>query len=206
MCTCIVNSDCVTISQIVSQAKADMDGVDGESSVEIVNSTILPLSLMFSVTDVSPFTDYSVRAVATYTETNCSSNSIPGEPLTVKTSGRPHSLELLIMTLLYTLADGVPVAPLVTIDSDGIATWHAVKSRSDGSVTSYRLEALQDGEEVDSETIPDPGNGVISYNLLESALNLQVDQSYNICVTARNMIGFSLPGCDLYSHMPPDGT
>ena len=40
-----------------------------------------------------------------------------------------------------------------------------------------------------------------------SDLSLQVDQRYNICVTAKNIIGHSSPGCNgSYIHMETEGT
>ena len=40
-----------------------------------------------------------------------------------------------------------------------------------------------------------------------SDLGLQVDQRYNICVTAKNIIGHSSPGCNgSYIHMETEGT
>ena len=48
-------------------------------------------------------------------------------------------------------------------------------------------------------------NGNITQPL--SDLGLQVDQRYNICVTAKNIIGHSSPGCNgSYIHMETEGT
>lgn len=108
------------------------------------------------------------------------------------------------------LAAGVPDTPTLFITSDGIATWREVNSRSERSVDFYLIEAIDDGLEVGKITV-DPNmftstNGNITQNLSDNDLNLQVGQRYNICVTAKNNIGQSTPGCDgSYIHMEADG-
>ena len=72
-------------------------------------------------------------------------------------------------------------------------------SRSDGPVTSYFLEAIQI-EVVAGITIPGT-RSEFAYDLSENELNLQIDQTYNICVTAMNKIGNSSSGCEVYTHV-----
>lgn len=58
--------------------------------------------------------------------------------------------------------------------------------------------------EVERNVNPIPRDGNISQRL--SDLDLQVDQTYNICVTAKNFIGHSAPGCHgSYIHMETEG-
>ena len=103
---------------------------------------------------------------------------------------------------------GVPDTPVPSIENSEVS-WLAVDSRSDGPVTSYFLEAIQI-EVVGGITImPSGTRSEFTYNLLEieNELNLQIDQTYNICVTAMNKIGNSSSGCGVYTHegMSVDG-
>lgn len=103
----------------------------------------------------------------------------------------------------------MPDAPKVFIGNDAMITWSVdlVNSRSPYPIDSYLLEAREDGIEVGKIDIRDiPSFGNITQDLSDGALNLVVDRRYNICVTARNMIGFGMPGCDgSYVHMERDG-
>ena len=101
------------------------------------------------------------------------------------------------------LAAGVPDTPEIFINNDGIATWREVNSRSGESIDFYRVTATVDGMEVGGINVPPVSrDGNITQPL--SDLGLQVDQRYNICVTAKNIIGHSSPGCNGF--METEGT
>ena len=94
---------------------------------------------------------------------------------------------------------GVPDIPKLYIRSDGVATWSPVNPRSSSDLT-YLLTAETDGLLVGNRTITPSSSGNVTQDLFDEALRLQDGQSYNICVTARNEIGYSMPGCDKYTH------
>ena len=100
------------------------------------------------------------------------------------------------------LPAGVPDTPELFIN-DGIATWSPVNSRSPMSdPVSYILTAATDGVEVGR--INQTGtsfNNNITQDLSEESLNLQDGETYMICVTVKNMIGYSMPDCvESYTH------
>ena len=67
---------------LLSQAMALDDGANQNSSQ--MNVTI-PGSLNFTLYGLSSFTEYSVYAVATYIESNCSKSSYDGEAIKIRT-------------------------------------------------------------------------------------------------------------------------
>lgn len=83
-----------------------------------------------------------------------------------------------------------------------------MNSRSSDPVTTYFIEAIQNEEVVvgaDTIMLTSMGNE-ITYDL--SVLNLNMEQSYNVCVKANNIIGNSSAGCDVFVYMdtPTEGT
>ena len=70
----------------------------------------------------------------------------------------------------------------------------------------YRVTATVDGMEVGEINVsPTSRDGNITQPL--SDLGLHVNQRYNICVTAKNFIGHSSPGCNgSYIYMETEGT
>ena len=109
---------------------------------------------------------------------------------------------------MFSYAAGVPDAPEVFISS-GIAYWNQVNPRSSGSV-SYHLTALTPDMmlvgEIDIDIPTGNVAGIIMQDLSVGDLNLQVDVEYTICVTAKNEIGESDPGCvQSYIHMVTPG-
>ena len=70
----------------------------------------------------------------------------------------------------------------------------------------YRVTATVDGMEVGGINVPPMSRDGNTTQPL-SVLDLEVDQRYNICVTAKNFIGYSSPGCNgSYIHMETEGT
>ena len=61
------------------------DGVNQNSSQKNVTS---PGTVNFTLYGLSSFTEYSVYAVATYDETNCSRNTYDGEAIKIRTEGK----------------------------------------------------------------------------------------------------------------------
>ena len=112
------------------------------------------------------------------------------------------NVSIIILTLLSSIsivAAGVPDTPELQIDG-GTASWNAVNPRTENPRVSYDLEIIgPEGEiaqtlDVDSRLSEDLTN-----------LDLEVGQSYNVCITAMNNIGRSAQSCVSYVHNPPPG-
>lgn len=112
------------------------------------------------------------------------------------------NVSVTIITLLFSIfivSAGVPDTPQLQIDG-GTASWNAVNPRTENPRVSYNLEIIgPEGEiaqtlDVDSRLSEDLTN-----------LDLEVGQSYNVCITAINDIGRSAQSCVPYVHNPPPG-
>ncbi|CAI8035911.1 hypothetical protein GBAR_LOCUS20152 [Geodia barretti] len=170
----------VNISSVFIQAiTAEDDGVNRSSSEQVVNGT-LPMILNFTLSSLSAYTYYNVRAVATYVLSKCNTNQYAGHPKMIWTE------------------PGVPDSPAeLKIENNGIASWDAVNPRTDNPRISYILEVIGvDDEEI--AVTKDVGN---TRNANLNDFNLEVGQNYNVCVLAMNNIGNGKPSCVLYTHM-----
>ena len=65
------------------------DGVNQSCCNEVINAT-LPTTLMFTVSGLSAYTLYHIRARATYERTTCSTNVYPGVSVPVRTRRKLH--------------------------------------------------------------------------------------------------------------------
>lgn len=80
---------------------------------------------------------------------------------------------------------------MLTINTNGIASWDPVNPRSDDSLI-YTLEAKNENYNLSFDHERE-----FTQDLFDT---IQNGGDYNICVTARNTIGRSMPDCKSYTH------
>ena len=160
--------------------------------------------LNFTLSSLSAYTYYNVRAVATYVLSKCNTSKYAGHPKMIWTERKLNYFRSCHTFIsVFGAPAGVPDPPAeLKIENNGIASWDAVNPRTDNPRISYILEVIRvDDEEI--AVTKDVGN-TLTANLND--FNLEVGQSYNICVLAMNNIGNGKPSCVLYTHMIPPGT